>query len=80
MLYWVQLNDLSIYKNDLSIYKNDPSIYKSKYPSLNTCQVSSVRKAWECNIRGATRGVLGSQVKSPMEVTFLSEYILLLAM
>ena len=42
---------------------------KVKYPSLNPWQVSSVRKAWEFKTRWVTRGVLGSQVQLPLEVT-----------
>ena len=71
MLYWFHLNHLCS-KFNWCINKS-----KVKCPSLNTCQVSSVRKVWDCNTRCATRWVLGSQIQSPLEVTFFSEFILL---
>ena len=46
-------------------------VQQQKYSFLNTCQVSSVRKACECNTRCAVRGVLGFQIQSLLEVTFL---------
>ena len=64
------------------LFKRSPKVkwYVNKnevnYPSLNTCQIISVRKAWECNTRCATREVLGSQVQSPLEETFFPKFIL----
>ena len=60
MLYWFQPSPKAI-----------GAITKVQYPSLNTCQVRLVRNVWECNTKCATRGVLWSQVQSPLNVTFL---------
>ena len=67
-------------KIEIKLQLNPPSSFKSKsqfmprvkYPSINTCQDSSVGKAWNCN-RKANK-VLGSQVQSLLEVICLLNF------